>query len=586
MFTRQWRPVRAEGVRFRLGLFLAGFLAGTVSAAYKPGPGDELFADTPVRHLRIEISRSGMETLRGYSFRRGNESERASAPATVREGDKVWTNVAVHLKGQLGSFRPVDSKPALTLNFDKWADGQRFHGLQKISLNNSVQDPSYLNEKICRELYHAAGVPTPRADYATVELNGRFLGLYVLVEGWNRQFLKRHFENVEGNFYDFGGARDVDRPLPANFGQDPTNHAMLNAVKSAATEKDPARRLTRLRQTVDLDRFLSLNALDVMMWNWDGYAMNRNNYRLFHDLKANRLVFFPHGVDQMFWKPDGPIVTGRSGLVIRSLLETAEGRALYLHRFGELRTNVFDVKAITNRIAALSSRLMPAVMKNGLAEAGRFQAMVNIFQNRILARTRDVDEQLRGIQGLVRLGLNESLPLTNWTQRPWLGSILFDRDGAAGDALHLKVRNETSAGAWNTTLWLEEGRYLIEGRVRTRGVTGALRNEPGGAGFRVWSDRKDTKGASWGWFPYGSNVDPQMGGLIPAMTNAVTQRLTGDTEWQTVRHEFELRQPIADLQIQCALLAGGGEAWFDPASIKIRRTAMTVGKAAPGTRGE
>src|SRR5207249_5753789 len=56
--------------------------------------------------------------------------------ATVREGDRVYTNVAVHLKGHLGSFRPVDSKPAFTLNFDKNAKGQRFHGLQKIHLNN------------------------------------------------------------------------------------------------------------------------------------------------------------------------------------------------------------------------------------------------------------------------------------------------------------------------------------------------------------------------------------------------------------------------------------------------------------------
>jgi hypothetical protein len=135
-------------------------------------------------------------------------------------------------------------------------------------------------------------------------------------------------------------------------------------------------------------------------------------------------------------------------------------------------------------------------------------------------------------------------------------------------------------------VWLEEGRYQLEGRMKTRGVQGGVRTEPGGAGFRVWSDRKDTKGASWGWFPYGANVDRINGGLIPALTNTVTQRLTGDTEWTEVTHEFELRQPIADVQIQCVLQAATGEAWFDPASIRIRRTSMTLSKAASGTRGD
>jgi spore coat protein CotH len=104
--------------------------------------------------------------------------------------------VAIHLKGSAGSFRPVEDKPALTLNFDKFAPGQRFHGLKKIHLNNSVQDSSYLSEQISRELFLAAGVPTTRATQAKVQLNGRNLGVCVLVEGWNKQFLKRHFNKT------------------------------------------------------------------------------------------------------------------------------------------------------------------------------------------------------------------------------------------------------------------------------------------------------------------------------------------------------------------------------------------------------
>ena len=70
----------------------------------------------------------------------------------IEEGGKTYENVGIHLKGAAGSFRGIDDRPALTLNFDKFQKGQDYHDLDKIHLNNSVQDPSYLNELICSEL--------------------------------------------------------------------------------------------------------------------------------------------------------------------------------------------------------------------------------------------------------------------------------------------------------------------------------------------------------------------------------------------------------------------------------------------------
>src|SRR5712672_3551823 len=144
--------------------FCAGLgLAGSILAASNPAlsESDRLFTSQQIPHLRIEISPEGMEILRHYDFNINDLMERTNVLATVREGKTVYTNVAVHIKGHLGSFQPIDSKPALTLNFDKNAKGQRFHGLQKISLNNSVQDSSYVSEQISRELFLKAEMPTP-----------------------------------------------------------------------------------------------------------------------------------------------------------------------------------------------------------------------------------------------------------------------------------------------------------------------------------------------------------------------------------------------------------------------------------------
>ena len=566
-----------------LGLVLAWVGLASAHAAregaLRDDPTDELFTNTAIRHLRIEIGKEEMAILSRPVSRGRTGGERPSVPATVREGAFVWTNVSIHLKGSFGSFRPINDKPALTLNFDKLAENQRFHGLQKISLNNSVQDPSYVSEKICREIYAAAGVPTPRADYATVELNGRQLGLYVLLEGWNKQFLRRHFPNGKGNFYDLGGSHDVDKPMEAAFGENPTNHAALEAAALAAKVVDHAQRLARLHETVDLERFVSLHALDVMMWNWDGYGMNRNNYRMFHDLAAERLVFLPHGVDQMFWKANGPIMTGRSGLVARSLLETAEGRRLYLARSRELRTNVFDLPDLSRRIAALTARLQPALKKQGLFAVGQQKMAAEEFSERMAARFREVDAQLASVRSFTPLLLGAAAPVTNWTPRTESGQIGFSRTTNSPLALRVLVGSQPGLGVWTTMLWLEEGRYRLEGRVKTLGVVGDGRGD-GGAGFRVWSSRKVTRGSSWDWFPYSNSRDERLGGLLPVFTNAPQQRLTGDASWTSVTHEFEVRQPLADVQIQCALQAAAGAAWFDLSSLQIRRITVGVSKSA------
>ena len=99
---------------------------------------DDLFGAGTIPRLRIELDAAAVKSLR--------EDPRGFVAATVSEGAVVYPQVAVHLKGSLGSFRPFDDKPALTLDFSRFQNGRKFHGLRRFHLNNSVEDPSYVNE--------------------------------------------------------------------------------------------------------------------------------------------------------------------------------------------------------------------------------------------------------------------------------------------------------------------------------------------------------------------------------------------------------------------------------------------------------
>jgi hypothetical protein len=108
----------------------------------------ELFQGARILEIEIEISKEGIDELAGSKWNFGmTRGPRPKVIAVLKEGGQVYPDVSIHLKGAAGSFRSLDDRPALTLNFDKTDEEQRFHGLKKIHLNNSVQDPTYLNEK-------------------------------------------------------------------------------------------------------------------------------------------------------------------------------------------------------------------------------------------------------------------------------------------------------------------------------------------------------------------------------------------------------------------------------------------------------
>jgi len=151
----------------------------------------DFFTNGVIPHLVIEIKGTNLANLQ--------RNDRVSVRATVRDGNTVYEDVGIHVKGAAGSRRSLNENPALTLNFDKFQEHQKFHGLDKIHLNNSVQDGSLMTELLCGYLFRAAGVPAARTTHARVRLNGRDLGLYVIKEGFNKSFLRQYFKNVNGN---------------------------------------------------------------------------------------------------------------------------------------------------------------------------------------------------------------------------------------------------------------------------------------------------------------------------------------------------------------------------------------------------
>src|SRR5262245_54585219 len=76
---------------------------------------DDIFAKDGFLRIKIEVPKEGVNKLRRHSWGWGeSQKDRPIVQATIYEGGKAYTNVALHLKGAAGSFRPVDDRPAFT----------------------------------------------------------------------------------------------------------------------------------------------------------------------------------------------------------------------------------------------------------------------------------------------------------------------------------------------------------------------------------------------------------------------------------------------------------------------------------------
>src|SRR5580765_5892348 len=306
-------------------------------------PSDDFFDQGTIPDFRIEAGEDALHQL--------EREPRTFVHVDVLAEEVMYRGVGMHLKGRRGSFRSLDSKPGFTLKFNKFNKGQRFHGLEKIHLNNSVQDPSFMTEIICSRMFREAGVPAARATNARVTLNGRRLGFYVLVEGTTEDFLRLYFQDPRGNLYDFPYTHDITSPaVKESKDRAPTD---LRSLADAANVRDLSTRWKRMGQVLDLDRFITYLALEVLIWDWDCYAMCRNNYHVYHDPTSDKLIFMPHGMDQIFDNPKGSILPVMKGLVARSLLETPEGRRLYFARMKLLSEKIFTKERMDQQVAEL-----------------------------------------------------------------------------------------------------------------------------------------------------------------------------------------------------------------------------------------
>lgn len=163
-------------------------------AAYK----SKLFDTSYVHSINIEIDEEDWNDLLE------NASDQNFYSCNITIDGEEYSNVGIRAKGNSSLSQVVSSdsdRYSFKINFKKYNKEQNYYGLEKLNLNNIIQDATYMKDYLAYTMMGEFGVASPYVSYSYITINGEDWGLYLNVEEVEESFLERNYGEDYGNLY-------------------------------------------------------------------------------------------------------------------------------------------------------------------------------------------------------------------------------------------------------------------------------------------------------------------------------------------------------------------------------------------------
>lgn len=394
------------------------------------------FATDAIRDIHIHVPESSWQPLDDQAVPPACVPHiRRYYPGSVTIDGVTYDGVGIRTKGGCGSSRGLDGKASWKINLS-WDDPdvegcpaeRRDHGLKRLTLNNQVQDRSFVHERLAYHFYKLMGVPTPRVNHVQVYVQRgdqpeELWGVYLNLESIDRRMLSRWFSSNKGMLYEGTYWCDIFPenvpPIEADSSPDDSTDFCIsrkfhpNTCSPTDPQGDPetfapirtlADELVALgegdsfypeiEQIFDFDTFLSQWAVENIIGHWDGYAIDIiNNYRVYHDPGSGKWTIIPTGVDQTFGQQTP--LNQVAGQLAERCWNDSDCQAAFLARVDQALT-VFEQANLDQMAANVRDQIAPYVQadprKEGTVE--QFQNQVEGTINFINARAEQVRNAL------------------------------------------------------------------------------------------------------------------------------------------------------------------------------------------------
>ena len=376
-------------------LFLSAEQLGIRAASSAPEYSRRLFDDSYVHTLDIRIG--------DWDAFLAAATEENYTECDVEIDGEVFSSVGLRAKGN-NSLRLVNEygleRYSLKIEFDHFQDGNTYYGLDKLSLDSSYQDNSYMKNYLAYDMMDYMGVPSPLCSYVWVTVNGEDWGLFLAVEEPEEAFARRNYGADHGKLYkpDYRSLEAENRDVALQYTtEDPADYDnIFRNAKFDIDAEDQARLIgalktlsegTDLESAVNVDEVLRYFTVQVFVVNLDSYlGRTGHNYFLYEEdgiismlpwdynlAFATYSLGMPDPINDAELYVNYPIDTPASGEIMtnrplyHNLMKNEEYFAKYHAYFDEFIREYFESGYFVKKTAETVKMISPYVKKDPTA---------------------------------------------------------------------------------------------------------------------------------------------------------------------------------------------------------------------------
>lgn len=407
-------------------LFLSAERLGIRAASSAPEYSRRLFDDSYVHTLDIRIG--------DWDAFLAAATEENYTECDVEIDGEVFSSVGLRAKGN-NSLRLVNEygleRYSLKIEFDHFQDGNTYYGLDKLSLDSSYQDNSYMKNYLAYDMMDYMGVPSPLCSYVWVTVNGEDWGLFLAVEEPEEAFARRNYGADHGKLYkpDYRSLEAENRDVALQYTtEDPADYDnIFRNAKFEIDAEDQARLIgalktlsegTDLESAVNVDEVLRYFTVQVFVVNLDSYlGRTGHNYFLYEEdgiismlpwdynlAFATYSLGMPDPINDAELYVNYPIDTPASGEIMtnrplyHNLMKNEEYFAKYHAYFDEFIREYFESGYFVKKTAETVKMISPYVKKDPTAFCSYEDHLtaVRTITDFCMLRAESVREQLSG----------------------------------------------------------------------------------------------------------------------------------------------------------------------------------------------
>ena len=367
-----------------------------------------IFDITSIPQITLEISTAEWNNLLSYFDQNPDNQEYIKTDFSfLKDGKTIaLTNVGMRIRGNTSRRRPEGTTgqvhnpintpwhhASFALNYKKYVKGQKMAGEEKINLKWFKDDPTYVREVYCYDLFEKFGVWTaPQSSYCRLSIkikedpNVVYYGVYQLVEPVDKQYIENRlnkYADSNGNLWKSSWGADFKSTDQTQMGIEnitltstytpvydlKTNDTALVAAKNQLSDFISNLNLktgddfkTWISGKMDVELFLKTYAVNVMCGMWDDYWCNKNNFYFYFD-STGKFYFIPYDYDNTLGTSAIVTNSGTQDLLnwgnntyplVEKILAIPQYKALYIGYIKDLCNSNNDYFYVDKSIARIN----------------------------------------------------------------------------------------------------------------------------------------------------------------------------------------------------------------------------------------